>query len=157
MPPKLIYLIHQPFFTAATEHNLPSIGASVPDSFTVDSNFDFSVNSVVVNAYDLDGSLFDLGVRSDLFEMEIKSSTTGNSFQNRGFDIRSFKELVGSGGFPGMYLPRGSVWTVNVMHKPTATNNPPAIPVTVKVQFFGSLRTAQENPEYTRWMQQNNR
>lgn len=154
-PPQTYQRIYQPFFAAATEHKIEASGGSASDSFAVDSLYDFSVNSAIVHAYDQDGSLFDLGVRSDLFEMEIKSQTTGNSFQNKAFDIRAFRDLVISGTFPGMYLPKTSIWAVNVIHKPIATNAAPALPVVIKVQFFGSLRTIEPNPEYQRWLQQN--
>lgn len=157
MPPKLIYIVHQPFFTAATEHKIDSAGGSSGDTFTVDASYDFSVNAIIPSAYDLNGSLFDQGVRSDLFEIQLKSDTTGTSFQNKAYDLKTFKELVTSGGFPGMYLPKGSILTVTVNHKAIATGLPPAFPVTVKMQFFGSLRTAQPNPEYQAWVNQNRR
>jgi hypothetical protein len=154
-PPPLIYQIHQPFFVAATNHLLSASGANVPDTFTVDALYDFSVNSMAVSAYDQNGSLFDLAVRSDLFEMEIKSNTSNQHFQNQAFDIRAFKDLVASGGFPGMYMPKGSVWQVSITHKPVAAAAPPVFPVLIKVQFFGSHRTAKTNPDYQRWLQEN--
>lgn len=156
-PPEVIPVNVQSFFVGGVEITLDSIGQSMTGKFVVDASRDFAVNAVIVSGYDQGGSLFELGVRTDLFKIMFKTDNSGLNWQSTAYDIRHFLELIRSGRFPGMYLAKGSQLEVTIIHTPVASNAAPVPPVTFNVSFFGSKTNLQRNPAYDAWVENERR
>lgn len=153
-PPELVPVTTQTFFVGSTEHQIDSAGQSSTEKFTVDATNDFAVSAIVPSGYDQDGSLYELGMRNDRFQISFVTDTSGLKWQSKAYDIRHFIELLRAGRFPGMYLAKGAILEITISHRPTASGVTTVFPVIFECSLFGSKTNLKDNPEYQRWLRE---
>jgi hypothetical protein len=144
----------QTFFATGTKHKIDASGGSATEKFVVNAEWDFAIKGIVVSAYDQDGYIYDIGNRSDLLKIAFKTEQSRSDWQNEAFDLRHFLELHRSGGFPGMYLNKGTQLNITVSHEQVSPSAAFNFPLNVFVTFFGSYLLMRPNPEYAIWMRQ---
>lgn len=155
-PPEVIPVTTQTFYAGSTDHLISSAGQSSVGTIQVDSTNDFAVTAIVPSGYDENGSLFELGVKSDRFHIDMKTSTSGLHWQNKSYDLRHFIELLRAGRFPGMYLAKGATLEITISHSPSSPTATvlTKFPAVFECTLFGSKTNLKENPQFQEYQRQ---